>query len=208
MSETNKLQSMNKRSKIKKIALYGILSAIIIIMSFTPLGFLKVGTFSITFLPIPVAAGAALLGPVGGLDLGSLFGLMSFIQCFGLDPQGVILLELNPIFTFILCVVTRALMGLCCGLIFKFLSKIDRTKVVSFIVSSFSAAFLNTVFFLFTFTVLFGDGEITERFGASISTILLTVVSVNGIIEVIVCTAVGFAISKALSYFLFKERSR
>ncbi|MBQ6171650.1 MAG: ECF transporter S component [Clostridia bacterium] len=208
MSETNKLQSMNKRSKIKKIALYGILSAIIIIMSFTPLGFLKVGTFSITFLPIPVAAGAALLGPVGGLYLGSLFGLMSFIQCFGLDPQGVILLELNPIFTFILCVVTRALMGLCCGLIFKFLSKIDRTKVVSFIVSSFSAAFLNTVFFLFTFTVLFGDGEITERFGASISTILLTVVSVNGIIEVIVCTAVGFAISKALSYFLFKERSR
>ncbi len=208
MSETNKLQSMNKRSKIKKIALYGILSAIIIIMSFTPLGFLKVGTFSITFLPIPVAVGAALLGPVGGLYLGSLFGLMSFIQCFGLDPQGVILLELNPIFTFILCVVTRALMGLCCGLIFKFLSKIDRTKVVSFIVSSFSAAFLNTVFFLFTFTVLFGDGEITERFGASISTILLTVVSVNGIIEVIVCTAVGFAISKALSYFLFKERSR
>lgn len=208
MSETNKLQSMNKRSKIKKIALYGILSAIIIIMSFTPLGFLKVGTFSITFLPIPVAVGAALLGPVGGLYLGSLFGLMSFIQCFGLDPQGVILLEINPIFTFILCVVTRALMGLCCGLIFKFLSKIDRTKVVSFIVSSFSAAFLNTVFFLFTFTVLFGDGEITERFGASISTILLTVVSVNGIIEVIVCTAVGFAISKALSYFLFKERSR
>ncbi len=208
MSETNTIQSTNKRSKIKKIALYGILSAIIIIMSFTPLGFLKVGTFSITFLPIPVAVGAALLGPVGGLYLGSLFGLMSFIQCFGLDPQGVILLEINPIFTFILCVVTRALMGLCCGLIFKFLSKIDRTKVVSFIVSSFSAAFLNTVFFLFTFTVLFGDGEITERFGASISTILLTVVSVNGIIEVIVCTAVGFAISKALSYFLFKERSR
>jgi uncharacterized membrane protein len=207
MSETNTIQSTNKRSKIKKIALYGILSAIIIIMSFTPLGFLKVGTFSITFLPIPVAVGAALLGPVGGLYLGSLFGLMSFLQCFGMDPQGVILLEINPIFTFILCVVTRALMGFCCGLIFKFLSKIDKTKVVSFIVSSFSAAFLNTVFFLFTFTVLFGEGEITERFGASLSTILLTVVSVNGIIEVIVCTAVGFAVSKALSYFLFKERN-
>lgn len=207
MSETNTIQSTNKRSKIKKIALYGILSAIIIIMSFTPLGFLKIGTFSITFLPIPVAVGAALLGPYGGLFFGSLFGLMSFVQCFGLDPQGVILLEINPVFTFILCVVTRALMGFCCGLIFKLLAKIDRTKIVSFVVSSFSAAILNTIFFLFTFSVLFGDGEITERFGTSISTILVTVVSLNGVVEVIVCTVVGFAISKALSYFLFKEHN-
>lgn len=207
MSKSNTLQPSNNREKTKKLALYGILSAIIIIMSFTPIGFLKIGTFSITFLPIPVAVGAALLGPFGGLFFGSLFGLMSFVQCFGLDPQGVILLEINPIFTFILCVVTRALMGFCCGLIFKLLAKIDRTKIVSFVVSSFSAAILNTIFFLFTFSVLFGDGEITERFGASISTILVTVVSLNGVVEVIVCTVVGFAISKALSYFLFKEHN-
>ena len=208
MSELTTLQTAKQKSKIKNIALYGILFAIIIIMSFTPLGFLKIGTFSITFLPIPVAVGAAVLGPVGGLYCGTLFGLMSFVQCFGLDPQGVILLEMNPVYTFILCVVTRALMGFCCGLIFKLLSKIDKTKIVSFIVSSFSAAFLNTVFFLFTFTVLFGEGEIAERFGASLSTILLTVVSVNGIVEAVVCTAVGFAVSKALSYFLFKEHNR
>ena len=206
MSGNNSLQTSNKLSKTKKIALYGILSAIIIIMSFTPLGFLKIGTFSITFLPIPVAVGAAILGPYGGLFFGSLFGLISFLQCFGLDPQGVILLEINPVYTFILCVVTRALMGLCCGLIFKLIAKIDKTKIISFIVSSFSAAFLNTVFFLFTFTVLFGDGEISERFGASVSTILVTVVSLNGIVEAIVCTAVGFAVSKALSYFLTREK--
>ena len=81
MSETNTIQSTNKRSKIKKIALYGILSAIIIIMSFTPLGFLKIPALAIeiTLLSIPVAIGAALLGPAGGLVCGTLFGLMSFV---------------------------------------------------------------------------------------------------------------------------------
>ena len=196
-----------EKIKTQKIALYGILSAIIIIMSFTPLGFLKVPALAleITFLPIPVAIGAALLGPVGGLYFGTLFGIMSFVQCFGFSVMGAELLAVNPVFTFILCVVPRALMGLCCGLIFKLISKFDKKNIVSFIVSSFSAAFLNTVFFLLFFTVLFGQGDFLARFGNSLTTILFTLVSVNGILEVIVCTVIGFAVSKALSYVLSRR---
>ena len=130
---------------------------------------------------------------------------MSFVQCFGFSVMGAELLTVNPVFTFILCVVPRALMGLCCGLIFKLISKFDKKNIVSFIVSSFSAAFLNTVFFLLFFTVLFGQGDFLARFGNSLTTILFTLVSVNGILEVIVCTVIGFAVSKALSYVLSRR---
>ena len=212
MSGNNSLQTSNKLSKTKKIALYGILSAIIIIMSFTPLGFLKIGTaLEITFLPIPVAIGAALLGPVGGLYFGSLFGIMSFLQALlGLNAFGVALLAENPIITFLLLFVPRALMGLCCAVIFKLLSKIDKTKYLSFIVSSFSAAFLNSVFFLSTLRLICfvpGIRNVVEKQGMPIAAILLGLISINAIVEVIVCTAVGFAVSKALSYFLTREKS-
>ncbi len=200
MSETNTIQSTNKRSKIKKIALYGILSAIIIIMSFTPLGFLKIPALAIeiTLLSIPVAIGAALLGPAGGLVCGTLFGLMSFVQCFGFSPLGATMLSQNPVFAFIQCVIPRALMGLFCALIFKWLTKYDKKRIVSFVVSSFSAAFLNTLFFMLCLWALFPE---------IFYTLFFAVVSINGLLEIIVCTAVGFAVSKALSYFLFKERN-
>ncbi len=43
-----------------------ILAAIIILMAFTPLGYLRVGALSITFLPIPVVVGAILISPATG----------------------------------------------------------------------------------------------------------------------------------------------
>ncbi|HBN84937.1 MAG TPA: ECF transporter S component, partial [Clostridiales bacterium] len=51
------------RSKTLRLTQLGILSAIIIIMAFTPLGYLRIGPLSITFLTVPVIIGAMLLGP-------------------------------------------------------------------------------------------------------------------------------------------------
>ena len=60
-----------------------ILIAIMIILAFTPLGYLKFGLIEITLMVIPVAVGAIVLGPLCGAILGGVFGLTSFIQCFG-----------------------------------------------------------------------------------------------------------------------------
>ena len=73
-----------------------ILAAILILMAFTPLGYLKVGTISITFLTLPVVIGAILLGPLSGAILGGVFGLTSFAQCFGMDVFGTTLMGINP----------------------------------------------------------------------------------------------------------------
>ena len=52
--------------------------AIIIIMSLTPLGYIRTPGLSITLLTVPVAVGAVLLGPTGGAICGLAFGLTSF----------------------------------------------------------------------------------------------------------------------------------
>ena len=53
-------------SKVHKITLTAILMAIVILMAYTPLGYLKAGPVEITFITIPVVIGAIVLGPVSG----------------------------------------------------------------------------------------------------------------------------------------------
>ncbi len=181
-----------------------ILVAIIIILAFTPLGYLKAGAIEITFITIPVVIGAIVLGPGAGAILGAVFGITSFIQCFGLSAFGGVLLGINPFFTFILCMVPRILMGYLCGLIYKGINKFDRTRIISFIAASLSGAVLNTLFFIIALMLLFGNSSfiIGLQGGRSLLTFLIAFVGINGLIEAGVTFFVGTAVSKPLTIFL------
>ena len=61
-----------------------LLVAIILLMAFTPIGYIKTAGLEITLIVIPVAVGAVTLGPAAGAILGGVFGITSFIQCFGM----------------------------------------------------------------------------------------------------------------------------
>ena len=135
------------KEKIYKLTLTAVLTALIFVMAFTPIGYLKIGVVSITFLTIPVIIGAIVGGPVVGLVLGIMFGATSFIQCFGMDAFGTTLFGINPVFTFIMCFIPRALMGLFCGLIYKGF-KAKKHVAVGTAVTSFCGGFLNTLLFV------------------------------------------------------------
>ncbi len=131
-----------RKAKTLFLAQNAVLAAIVVLMAFTPIGYLKLGAVEMTFIMIPVAVGAITLGEKSGAFLGLVFGISSFIQCFGMSPFGAALLQINPIFTFIMCLVPRVLMGYLCGIIYKLLSKVK--KGVAVIVASFSAPVINT----------------------------------------------------------------
>lgn len=177
------------------------LTAIIIIMAFTPLGFLKSGVIEITFLAVPVAVGAVMMGWKGGLILGTVFGLVSFAQCFGMSALGVFLMGINPFLTFVVCVIPRMLTGFLTGLIFELVSKYDKKgSVGTCIVASLLCPIFNTLFFVSAFSLCFGmNPEVLNFFGESsllgIITVLLTF---NALIEAGVCAVIGTAVSKAL----------
>lgn len=192
--------------KTRKLVQMAILIAVMLILAFTPLGYLKVGAIEITFMTIPVVVGAIILGPAAGAVLGGVFGLTSFIQCFGMSAFGAALLNISPILTFLVCMVPRILMGYLAAS-FRALYHSGRTKILSFAVSSLSGAVLNTIFFVSLVMLLFGSSDyITEmRGGLGLLSFLAAFVGFNGLVEAIVAFVLGTAISKALVQFLPKE---
>jgi len=196
----------------------GILSALLLIMAFTPLGYLKVGAISISLLMIPVALGAIALGPVAGALLGTLFGITSFVQCFGADAFGTFLMELNPFFTFVICIVARALAGFLAGLVAKIFqnksiqmmsgNKKGVLANVGYAVTGLCAALFNTLLFMGSLILFFWHNtkflETMESWGittANLGKFLAAFVGVNAIVEAIagclITAAIGFALYKA-----------
>lgn len=200
----------NKTFRLTGMAL---LIAIIALMAFTPLGYLKTAGVEITFILIPVIIGAIIFGPGAGAVLGTAFGATSFIQCFGMSPFGATLLGINPIFTFVLCMVPRILMGWLTGLIFKALNKIDKTKLISYAAANLSGALLNTIMFTGLLLVLFGSTDYIQGIADAMGTkniwaFAVAFVGLNGLVEAIVCFVAGTAVSKALALFLDKLKTR
>ena len=195
------MQNTNK--KLRYFVELALLVAVILLMNFTPLGFLKVGAVEITFIVIPIAVGAIVLGPAAGAILGATFGLLSFFQCFGASAFGVALFSINPVYTFIVCFIPRVLMGWLAGLIFKALRN-DRTKLVSYIVASLSCALLNTLFFVVSVLLFFGNSDYIQnmRGGANILAFFVAFVGLNGLVEAVSCGVLGAAIAKALNLAL------
>ena len=104
---------MNLNQKTVRLSRLALFSALILLLNYTPLGYIRVFALEITLIIIPVTLGAMLLGPADGAILGGVFGLTSFATCFGSSQFGVTLLAINPIGTFITCVVARVLAGVC-----------------------------------------------------------------------------------------------
>ncbi len=115
-----------RSTKTIKMAQMAILIAVVLIMAFTPLGYLKTVGLEISLITIPVAIGAMVIGPGAGAVLGAVFGITSFYQCFGMSPFGAMLLSINPFLTFLVCVPTRILEGYLAGVFFKFFMKADK----------------------------------------------------------------------------------
>ena len=61
---------MKKMLSVKQLVLLGLLTAILLVMSYTPLGYLNIGPLAVSFNVIPVAIAAVALGPVGGAIVG------------------------------------------------------------------------------------------------------------------------------------------
>ena len=186
-----------QKQKTARLTVMGMLVALEVILAFTPLGYLKIGLLSITFMTIPIIIGGVTSGVTVGTVLGLVFGITSFVQCFGMDAFGTALMQISPLGTFITCVVTRTLMGCLCGLIYKGMSKTKLPEVLQCGVAAFSAPFLNTLFFMACLLGFFWNTDYIQSIaaGKNLLAFLAALVGVNGIVEWVVCTVVGTAVA-------------
>ena len=189
------------------MAQVALLGAVIVIMAFTPLGYLKIGPVSITFLTIPVAIGAILSGPVSGAVLGFIFGLTSFAQCFGMDAFGTALLAINPVLTAIMCIIPRTLMGYITGACYRGLSRTKLKNYLTYAISAFLASMLNTVLFVSALILFFRNAEPVKALGDNVAKIIGILITTNSLVEALAATVLVTVIVKSVAAAV-KRRSR
>lgn len=215
------------RQMVYDLASLGLLTAITLIMGFTPLGFVPIGVLKVTFMTVPVIVAAALMKPKYAAIIGGMFGLTSFIQAVtGMSALTGALFQLNPVLTFGLCVIPRVLEGWLGGLIFTGLKKIDKTSFICYVVTSLSVPVMNTLFFM---TALYAEVKIIASGNANAASGLseglaatftgvanasaggiigffAALVGVQALVEAGVCFVLGTAITKALAVALKKVK--
>lgn len=192
-----------KKSKVLFMTELALLTAIVVIMAFTPLGYLRVAAVEITFIVVPVAVGAVILGVKGGAWLGFVFGMTSFVQCFGMSPFDTMIFGMRPAATAFCCIAPRIMVGIVPALVYKLMKGIHSTAEISTPVACVLAPVTNTLLYLACMCVFFQDVmsqayNYTGRGGIYFLAWLLALVAVNALLEAASCLIVGTAICKAL----------
>lgn len=193
---------MKTKFTTTQITTLGLMIGILLLMAYTPLGYLNIGPLAISFNVIPVAVSAIALGPVGGAIAGAVFGLTSFGQCIGIggtSAMGAMLFSINPVLAFIQRFVPRLINGILLGYIFRGTRKKTNAYVAS-AVTGFFSAFLNTLFFMTLLVVLFGNTEYMQNLigGQNIILFCVTFVGINAVCEMISSTVISGAVGAAL----------
>ncbi|MBR2259173.1 MAG: ECF transporter S component [Blautia sp.] len=187
----------------KELTTLGLMIGILLLMAYTPLGYLNIGPLAITFNVIPVAVSAIVLGPTGGAIAGAVFGLTSFLQCIGVggtSAMGAMLFSIQPVLAFIQRFIPRLLDGFLLGFVFRAMRTRHKGVWFSCAVTGFCSAFFNTLFFMTLLIVLFGNTEYVQGLigGRNVILFVCTFVGINAVCEMISSTLITAAIGTAL----------
>lgn len=199
------LKMKNKLANPKYLAQLALLIAIEIVMKLVGLGSVPVGPLYMSFLTLPIAIGAILMGPTAGGILGGVFGIVSFKDAItGASVMTGTFFQFAPVKTFVLCVIMRILMGICVGLIFKALDKSLKGNTTSYVIGSLSAPILNTLFFMGFIVLAFYKTDYIQNLVANLGvhnplSFVIALVGVQGLTEAVVCCILGTIITKALA---------
>lgn len=196
----------NSRNKVQRMTLLAMLVAMLVVLALVNIP-MPAG-LSITFNMIPVAIAAMAMGIPGGAIVGGAFGLISFLQCYGIcgvSGMGVALVTANPGFgfaclMFIQRFVSRVAVGVLAALVFRGMEKTRAPLFVKGAVTGFAAAFFNTLFFMSLLVILFGQTEYMQQSmaGRGLAAYLVASVGVNAVVEMVVAALVTGAAGAAL----------
>ena len=193
---------MSKKLDVRALTILALMTALLIVFSFTPIGSIPIGPLVITLNIIPVAIAAVALGSRGGLAMGCVFGLLSFLQALGVgipSGMGAVLVSISPFLAFVQRFVPRALDGLLVGAIFSVCEK-KLGRAPSCFIAGFFSAFLNTLFFMSALVLLFGHTEYMQNLiaGRNIIVFICAFVGVNAVVEMISSTLITGLVGAAL----------
>ncbi len=172
-----------------------ILMAIIVVLQLLSY-IIKIGTFNLSLVLVPIIVGAILYGPKTGAFLGGVFGVVVVVCCAtGMDAGGAILWNANPFLTAAICLIKGAAAGFVAGLIAAAF-KNTKAPFVGMFLAAIAAPIANTGLFLLGLSTCFYDILVSWAGGSNVLYyILFGLVGINFIIEF----AVNLILSPAIA---------
>ncbi|MBO0476549.1 ECF transporter S component [Vagococcus sp. DIV0080] len=198
--------------KTKQLTLTAIFLAIIILFSFTPLGFINLGFIKATLVHVPVIIGAIVLGPRIGAFLGLAFGLLSMtintispsLLSFAFSPFIPVLgTNETSLWAIAIALIPRILTGVVPFYVYRFFKNRETKQNISLFVAGITGSMVNTILVMNMIFFLFQDAYAAAKnmeVGAGLYKAVLSVIFINGIPEAIVA---GIATS-AVAFVLLK----
>lgn len=146
---------MNNTNKTKRMVELSILTAIVVVLQFISY-VVKIGTFPLSLVHIPIIIAAILYGPGQSAYLGGVFGAVVIIGCItGTDAGGAMVWNANPAMCFAVCMLKGILAGLCSGLVYKALKNLS--AVAASLLAAIVSPVVNTLTFCVCMLVFFKD---------------------------------------------------
>lgn len=195
----NVQSTATKKLNVRKMTIIGVLSAISIMLSMTPLGFIPIGPTNATIMHIPVIIGAITEGPVVGMTIGLIFGATSLLRAITM-PTITSFVLINPIVS----ILPRVLIGLIAYYVYNLVMKLTKNVLVSGWITGMVGSLINTIGVLGMVYILYAE-RYAQALGESASTaktLIFTIAATNGIPEAIIG---GFVVS-AVAVILNKRK--
>lgn len=169
-------------ANVKNLTLLALMTALVAVFQciglIIPIGF-NFGAFAL----VPIVIGAAMLGPIAGLWLGFIFGLVVIVT-----GQASAFYAFGVVQTVLVVLLKGALAGWVSGIFYKMIEK--KSSLAAIITSSVLCPVVNTaIFTLASFTVFFPGikGWATGAGADMISFVFLTLIGANFFVELGIC---------------------
>lgn len=198
----------DKKTNVRYMTELALLVAIELVMRLLGLGSVPVGPLVMSFLTVPVAIGAMLLGPAAGAVLGAVFGFCSLYDAItGASMMTGVFFQLDPLNTVILCVGMRILMGFVTGWVFRLVRRVDRKQIACYVAGALSAPLLNTLFFMGYIVRFFYETDYVQNMVQSLGAVnplmfVVLAVGVQGLVEAVASGVVSTAVAKGVAHVL------
>ncbi len=179
----------------KNVSYLAVLTALVIVLQVFG-GYFKIGATSLSFVLVPIVLGGMLLGVVAGGILGAVFGLVVIFDALGgMDPFTLFLLQEQPVFTVLLCILKGVAAGVLPALAYKFIAK--KNKYIAVFVAGALAPICNTGLFVI------GAFIIMEPINAFLTAAGMDLSGFSAAyIVFVVCVGVNFFVEFAISLLL------
>lgn len=201
---------MSNRKRVSYMTMLAVLIAIEVIIALTPLGSLPaIGSIVMTIAHIPVIIGVVVLGLKGGLIMGIVYGVLSFLVWTFMPPSPIAFLftpfyslgEISGNFwSLIICFVPRILIGALTYFLINLIYKVSKNKFVCNFFGAFVGNFISSLILLYFVYIFFGQAYASVlgiEYGAVIGVITTTLLT-SAIPESILGGLVAYGIARVL----------